>query len=144
MVFRIIIAIGEFSTQYHRQGILHLTSTRSHLLHPGEKVLFNSIVESRKPRRRASRLLPMATPPKPKTRLLVLTTNRLICLKLRPKGGVSIKSELGLRAGDKPGKEKEKEREKEMRCILSSVEPKGETEFVVFTVSLLVSFYCGR
>jgi 3-phosphoinositide dependent protein kinase-1 len=99
-----------------------------------EVVLFKSTVEARSLRRRASRLIPLPVPPsKPKTRELILTSRRLICLKQRQKGppGISIKSELALRASEKL---KEKDKEKESRGIVASVERKGEREFVVLTV----------
>jgi len=88
-------------------------------------------VEARSLRRRASRLLPLPVPPsKPKTRLLILTERRVLCLK-HFKGEVSVKSELALRASEKL---KEKEKEKESRGIVASVERKGDREFVVLTV----------
>jgi len=64
---------------------------------------------------------------------LILTSRRLICLKQRSKGpgGISIKSELALRASEKL---KEKDKEKESRGIVASIERKGEREFVVLTV----------
>jgi 3-phosphoinositide dependent protein kinase-1 len=99
-----------------------------------EVVLFKSTVEARSLRRRASRLIPLPVPPgKAKTRELILTSRRLICLKQRLKGagGISIKSELALRASEKL---KEKDKEKESRGIVASVERKGEREFVVLTV----------
>lgn len=99
-----------------------------------EVILFKSTVEARSLRRRASRLIPLPVPPsKPKTRELILTSRRLICLKHRQKGptSISIKSELALRASEKL---KEKDKEKESRGIVASVERKGEREFVVLTV----------
>jgi len=109
-------------------------------LPPGEVILFNSSVEARYLRRRASRLLPLPVPPsKPKTRELVLTSRRLICLKQRQKGlgDISVKSELALRASEKL---KEKDKEKESRGIVASVERKGEREFVVLTSSKTYSY----
>ena len=89
-------------------------------------------MEARSLRRRASRLLPLPVPPsKPKTRLLILTDRRLLCLKHIVQGEISIKSELALRASEKL---KEKEKEKESRGIVASVERKGDREFVVLTV----------
>jgi 3-phosphoinositide dependent protein kinase-1 len=95
-------------------------------------VLLRSTVEARTPRRRASKLLPILVPPaKVKTRTLVLTTRRLVCLKMRHKGvrGVSIKAEFALRAGEK-GKDGRS-------VVVVSVEPLGEREFVIMTVSHL-------
>ncbi|KAH7909106.1 kinase-like protein [Hygrophoropsis aurantiaca] len=103
----------------------------SSVLLPGEKVLFNTRVEARSPKRRGSRLrLPLSVSPmRPKTRQLLLTTHRLLCLKQRGgTGGISIKSELALQRSDK-GKEKEKD----SRSVVESAEAKGEKEFVVLT-----------
>lgn len=100
----------------------------------GELILFKSSVEARALRRRGSRLLPLSVPQvKPRPRELILTTRRLFCIKLREKrpADVSIKSELRLRA---PDKAKEKEKDKDSRGFISSVELKGEREFVVLTV----------
>lgn len=100
-----------------------------------EVVLFTSAVEARSLRRRASRLIPLPVPSsKAKTRELILTSRRLICLKRQSKGpgGISIKSELALRASEKL---KEKDKERESRGIVASVERKGEREFVVLTSS---------
>ena len=101
----------------------------------GEQVLFNSMVDALPLRRRASRLIPLPVPSKPKTRHLILTNRRLICLKQRTKnqGTITIKSELMLRPSEKL---KEKDRERESRGILVSVEKKTEREFAVLTVSL--------
>lgn len=122
------------------------------LLLPGERVLFSTRVEARSPKRRGSRLrLPITVSPiRPKTRQLLLTTHRLLCVKQRVEGDVSLKSELNLRKGvglssgtgtgigigmDKPtGKDKEKEKEKEAKSIVESAEMKSEREFVVLTV----------
>lgn len=63
---------------------------------------------------------------------------RLLCVKQKKGGGVSLKSELGLGTGDK-GKEREKPRErdaaKDGRDVIESAEPKGERDFVILTVS---------
>ncbi|KAF8629126.1 hypothetical protein AX17_005712 [Amanita inopinata Kibby_2008] len=101
----------------------------------GEQILFNSTVEARTMRRRASRLLPLPVPSsKPKTCQLILTSRRLLCLKQRHKvhGEVIIKSELALRASERL---KEKDKERESRGIVASVERKGEREFVVLTTT---------
>ncbi|PFH52010.1 hypothetical protein AMATHDRAFT_2499 [Amanita thiersii Skay4041] len=108
----------------------------------GERILFNSTVEARSMRRRASRLLSLPVPgSKPKTRQLILTDRRLICLKQRNSNNaqsmVSIKSELALRASEKL---KERDKEKESRGIIASVERKGEREFMVLTVSKTYSY----
>lgn len=103
----------------------------------GETILYSSTVEARSLRRRASRLLPLKVPPtKPKTRELILTNRRLFCLKHRGKlpEDITVKEELFLRAEKVESKEKEKESR-----VLTTVELKGEREFVVFTVSFLPS-----
>ena len=96
--------------------------------------MFNSTVEALPLRRRASRLIPLPVPGKPKTRQLILTNRRLICLKQRLKSqdAITIKSELLLRP---PEKLKEKDKERESRGILVSVERKTEREFAVLTVN---------
>ncbi|KAH7888305.1 kinase-like protein [Phlebopus sp. FC_14] len=103
----------------------------SSLLLPGESVIFNSRVEARSPKRRGSRLrLPISVSPiRPKTRQLLLTTHRLLCVKQRPDASVTLKTELNLRRPAEKGKEKDKE----SRCVVESAERKGEREFVVLT-----------
>lgn len=99
----------------------------------GEQILFNSIADALPMRRRASRLLPLPVPPiKPKTRRLILTNRRVICLKQRhgSQNEVTIKSELTLRPF-----EKIKDKEKESRGILVSVERKGDREFALLTTT---------
>jgi 3-phosphoinositide dependent protein kinase-1 len=94
--------------------------------------VFQSSVEARYLRRRASRLLPLPVPAsKSKARVLILTNRRLVCLKRRRKGTdeISVKSELALRPS-----EKLKDKDKESRGIVTGVERKGEREFVVLTV----------
>ena len=94
---------------------------------PGEHIIFNTTVEPGGPKRRASRLLAMAVAPKKhRPRELVLTTQRLLCVKQKPGRAVQVRTELFVRPS---------EREKELRNLVSSVEPKGEREFVVITVS---------
>ncbi|KAJ7647509.1 kinase-like protein [Roridomyces roridus] len=83
-----------------------------------EKIIFDSPVEARTPRRRASRIL--LPPIKSKRRHLVLTSRRLFCLKLN----LSVKSELALRPSGK-----------DSRNVVSSVELRGEQEFIVLTGS---------
>ncbi|KAG1764770.1 kinase-like protein [Suillus placidus] len=113
------------------------------LLLPSESVLFHTRVEARSPKRRGSKLrLPIsASLVKTKTRQLVLTSTRLLCVKRKEGGQVSLKSEVGLGVGDK-GKEREKPREgkekergasKDCRNVIESAEPKGEREFVILT-----------
>ena len=118
----------------------------SSLLLPGEVILFNTRVEARSPKRRGSKLrLPISVSPiRPKTRQLLLTTHRLLCVKQRLEGGVGLKSELNLRKGTgvSTGTEKTKEKEKEAKSIVESAERKSEREFVVLTVRL--SFFAQR
>lgn len=86
-------------------------------------------------KRRASKLIPLVPHGKAKTRQLVLTTKRLLCLKQRQKPqGLSVKYELALKASEKL---KEKDKEKESKGIIATVQRKGEREFVVLTVSAL-------
>jgi len=129
-------------------SIIHHTSSSQLNLWEGETIVFNSAVEAQSLRRRASRLLPIPVPPvKSRTRQLILTTQRLFCLKQQQKGpgSLSIKSELTLRASDKV-----KEKEKESRAAITSVELKGEREFVVLTVRfypsaiLFLSLMCSH
>ncbi|KAJ7675110.1 kinase-like domain-containing protein [Mycena rosella] len=94
----------------------------------GETILFDSPVEARTPRRRASRiLLPIGgTPVKSKRRHLVLTNRRLFCLK----PNMSIKSEVVFQPSDK-GKDKGKD----SRGVVSTVELRGERELIVMASS---------
>ncbi|KAI0633279.1 kinase-like protein [Trametes polyzona] len=95
------------------------------LLHPGEHIIFNTTVEPGGPKRRASRLLAMAVAPKKhRPRELVLTSQRLLCVKQKPGRGVQVRAELFVRPSEK---------EKDLRNLVSSVESKGEREFVVIT-----------
>lgn len=100
---------------------------RTSLLNPGEHIIFNTTVEPGGPKRRASRLLAMAVAPKKhRPRELVLTSQRLLCVKQKPGRGVQVRTELFVRPSEK---------EKDLRSLVSSVEAKGEREFVVITVS---------
>ncbi|CDO69253.1 hypothetical protein BN946_scf185042.g155 [Trametes cinnabarina] len=97
------------------------------LMLPGEHIVFNTTVEPGGPKRRASRLLAMAVAPKKhKPRELVLTSQRLLCVKQKHGRAVQVRTELFVRA---PASE----RERDLRNVVSSVEPKGEREFVVIT-----------
>ncbi|KAI3615217.1 3-phosphoinositide-dependent protein kinase 1 [Moniliophthora roreri] len=103
----------------------------------GETVLLRSSVEARSMRRRASRLLPIASVQmKPKIRELILTNRRLLCFKLREKAseGVAIKAEL-LLPMEQSGTNAKDGREKEARGAVSSAELKGDREFVVLSSS---------
>ena len=80
------------------------------------------------PKRRASRLLAMAVPPKKnKKRELILTDRRLLCVKHKDGRQVQIRYQLWIQP---PAKEKD-----QRHCIIA-VECKGEREFVVLTVSV--------
>ena len=108
-------------------------------MHPGEHIVFNTMVEPGGPKRRASRLLAMTITPKKhqqqRPRELVLTTHRLLCVKHKPGRAVQVRAELLVRPPPSGReKEKEKEKEKDLRSLVSSIEPKGEREFVVITV----------
>ncbi|KAJ7755712.1 kinase-like protein [Mycena maculata] len=97
-------------------------------LSEGEVIVFDSPVEARTPRRRASRiLLPIGGPlVTSKQRHLVLTNRRLFCLKTN----MSIKLELVLRTS-----ERVKDKAKDLRPFVNNVELRGEREFVVMTSS---------
>lgn len=98
------------------------------LLGQGEHILFNTSIECTAPKRRASRLLAMAVAPKKvmKTRDLILTNQRLVCIKRKPSRSPQIRVQVFVKPCEK---------EKDGRNIISGVEPKGEREFVVMTVS---------
>ncbi|CCL99842.1 uncharacterized protein FIBRA_01866 [Fibroporia radiculosa] len=105
------------------------------LLIPGESVVFNTHVEASGPKRRASRLLAMAVAPKKiKTRELVLTTHRLMCLKCKPGRPIQIKTEIFTKFSEK---------DKDGRHRITGVEPKGEREFVVMTAAKSHCFLTG-
>ena len=94
----------------------------------GETVIFNALVDKSALRRRASRLLAIAGAPKRKTRELVLTDRRLVCLKHKPGRPYQLSNELSL---------KPLERDKDSRHTVIGAEPKGEREFVVMTVGVM-------
>jgi len=104
----------------------------SSLLSHNELNLFTSRVEARAMRRRASRLIPITVSPlKPKIRQLMLTSQRLICVKQRDHGVLSIKCELTFRPANVNVNGKEKE--KDSRIFIIGVEAKTDREFVVLT-----------
>ncbi|KXN90190.1 3-phosphoinositide-dependent protein kinase 1 [Leucoagaricus sp. SymC.cos] len=104
----------------------------------GESVLFSSFVEERSIGRRASKLIPLVSSRRAKSRQLVLTSKRLLCLKQRQKPHeLSVKYELALKASEKL---KEKDKEKESKGIIASVQRKGEREFVVLTTTKTYNF----
>ena len=106
---------------------------RSSLMRPGETVLLKSKVEVRSQARRTNKLITIVVPPmKAKKRTLILTDQRLLCVKIPSKGrGVSVKAEFTLLPSD---------RSRDGLPAVVSVEPKGEREFVVMTVRIQVSF----
>jgi 3-phosphoinositide dependent protein kinase-1 len=88
-------------------------------------------------RRRASRLIPITVSPlKPKIRQLMLTSQRLICVKQRDRGVLSIKCELAFRPANVNVNGKEKEKDKDSRTFIIGVEAKTDREFVILTVRL--------
>ncbi len=100
---------------------------------PGETVIFNTTVEKSALRRRASRLLAIAGAPRRKPRELVLTDKRLVCVKHKPGRTFQLSNELLLRAP---------EGRKDTKMVITSVEPKGEKEFVVLTVRCFPLLSC--
>ncbi|KAF5351814.1 hypothetical protein D9756_007409 [Leucocoprinus leucothites] len=103
-----------------------------------ESILFCSLVEECSMRRRASKLIPLVSSGKAKTRQLVLTSRRLLCLKQRQKPNeLSVKFELALKASEKL---KDKDKEKELKVIIASVQRKGERQFVVLTTTKVYNF----
>ncbi|PSR71767.1 hypothetical protein PHLCEN_2v12371 [Hermanssonia centrifuga] len=111
-------------TPIQGNGPTHDDEEWSSLLLSGESVLFNTIVEKSALRRRASRLLAMAGAPRRKTRELVLTDQRLMCVKHKPGRPFELSSEWTLRPGEK---------DKDLKHTIVGVEPKGEREIVVLT-----------
>ena len=91
----------------------------------GESVLFNGVVEKSALRRRASRILAIAGAPRRKTRELVLTDRRLVCLKHKPGRPSQQSNEVSLKPSQRD------------KNSIVSIEPKGEREFVVMTVCSL-------
>ncbi|TCD69268.1 pkb-activating kinase-like protein [Steccherinum ochraceum] len=104
------------------------------VLGPGESVLYSDTVETSLLRRRASRILAIAVTPKRKSRELLLTDRRLICLKRKPNRPYVVRSEWVL---SKPVNE----RDKEARHQIVNVEAKTDREFVVMTATKTHSFH---
>jgi 3-phosphoinositide dependent protein kinase-1 len=96
-------------------------------------MLFKSKVEVRPQVRRASKLITIVVPPmKAKKRTLMLTTQRLLCVKIPAKGrALSVKAEFTMLSSDI---------RKDSVMAVISVEPKGEKEFVVMTVGVHAIF----
>jgi len=116
--------------------------SRSSILLPGEDIRFQSLVSATSLKRRPSKLLSITTKKKTKTRMLILTSNRLICVKIEKGGKLAIRGEWALKVttgkgganNEKPKPGKDKERKKGKNQTIISVDPKGEKEFVVLTV----------
>jgi 3-phosphoinositide dependent protein kinase-1 len=92
-------------------------------------------------KRRSSKLLSIAsvTPKKKqKKRELILTTHRVVCIKVE-KGGRSlvVKADMVAKKPAEKEKERDKKKAKESANYIVSVDPKGEREFVILTVSIL-------
>jgi 3-phosphoinositide dependent protein kinase-1 len=69
---------------------------------------------------------------KAKKRTLMLTTQRLLCVKIPAKGrGLSVKAEFAVLSNGI---------RKDSAMAVVSVEPKGEREFVIMTVGVPVIF----
>jgi 3-phosphoinositide dependent protein kinase-1 len=96
-------------------------------------MLFKSKVEVRPQARRASRLITIVVPPmKAKKRTLMLTTQRLLCVKIPAKGrGLSVKAEFAVLSSSI---------RRDGLTAVVGVEPKGEREFVIMTVGVHVIF----
>jgi len=103
------------------------------LMQPGEAVVFHSSIEVRsRTRRLTATLLPIPIPmpqSRPKYRHLVLTTHRLVCVKVKTGRTIEIKTEALLRAPPP----REKEDKKDARPVIVDVVAKGQKSFVVLT-----------
>ena len=144
--------------------------SRSSILLPGEDVRFQSVVSATSLKRRPSKLLSITTKKKTKARMLILTSNRLICVKIEKGGKVlAIRGEWVIpkvTAGkensngekSKPDKERKKGKVSATQIIIDpkgkkgkvnanqtiiSVDPKGEKEFVVLTVRPIPLFWAN-
>ncbi|TDL22557.1 kinase-like protein [Rickenella mellea] len=126
-------------------------------LSPGETLIFHSSIDvPSRARRLTATLLPRALPlplqlqsqPQAKHRHLVLTSERVLCVKMKPRAGgvggaggggvgevdVVVKSEAFLK---ETKKEKEK---KDARAVVLDVAPSGERGFVIITSSKSQTF----
>lgn len=112
------------------------------LMQLGEGIIFHSSVELKSRRRRlTATLLPIpVTQSKPKIRHLVLTTQRLVCVKMKPDKKVSIKVEALLRRAvkTKDANGKDEKKDKDSRPVITDVVAKGQKTFIVMTVSFFV------
>lgn len=113
---------------------------------PGEKLVFHGPVELKsRTRRLTATLIPIpATQNRPKIRHLMLTTQRLVCAKVKHGRKISLKNEALLRPGvgigcgapgfaQGVGTEREK-KERESKPVITSVLAKGQKTFIVMTV----------
>ncbi|KAL5507123.1 PKH1 [Sanghuangporus vaninii] len=128
---------------------IRLTDTPDHqwdvLLAPGENLVFHTPVELKsRTRRLTATLLPIpATQNRPKIRHLVLTTQRLICVKAKRGRKVAIKSEALLRSpsptvgkeSKDERKERDREKDRDTRPVITSVAAKGQRAFIVMTTA---------
>ncbi|TFK75333.1 kinase-like protein [Pluteus cervinus] len=91
-----------------------------------EQILLSSPIEVRMLNQRASRLLPLSIASAiSKPRQLVLTRDRLICLKHKRAGAAKVKAELTLKSTTT----------KEQKSVVVKVEQRGDREFIVFTAT---------
>ncbi|EJD03171.1 kinase-like protein [Fomitiporia mediterranea MF3/22] len=105
------------------------------LLHEGEKLVFHGPIELKsRTRRLTATLLPIpVTQNRPKMRHLLLTTQRLLCVKVKHGRKVSVKLEALLRSPSAGREGREERREKDTRPVITSVIAKGQRAFVVLT-----------
>jgi len=100
----------------------------SSLLGSGEQIVFYSSVEVRSRRRRlTASLLPAQH--RPKIRHLILTSSRLLLVKVKPGRSVVLKNEALFRP---LSKDKESER-KDGKIVVTDVVAKGQNVFIVMT-----------
>ncbi|KAI5123864.1 hypothetical protein M0805_005681 [Coniferiporia weirii] len=109
------------------------------LLAPGEELVFQAPVELKsRTRRLTATLLPIpATQNRPKIRQLVLTTQRLVCVKVKHGRKIVMKSEVLLRSSGlgKESKEDKKDKDRDTRPVITGVVAKGQKAFVVMTTA---------
>ena len=113
------------------------------LLQPGEGIIFHSPVELKSRRRRlTATLLPIPVAQnKPKIRHLVLTTQRLVCVKVKPRRKASVKLEALLRKIVTQTNGKDDKKERDVRPVITDVVTKGAKTFIVMTVSIISLMY---
>ena len=117
------------------------------LLTPGEKLVFHAPVELKsRTRRLTATLFPIsATQNRPKMRHLILTTQRLVCVKVKRGRKVTVKNEALLRSpSPAAGKERDREKDMDSRPVITSVVAKGQRAFIIMTVRPLTSTRTSR